>query len=123
MITRQSPRTCTPRPNHNNAGTAVRGGGLLLRARRPSPPGEPRQSQGRAATAVVAATPNGRLARAKTPLHIPTERSAACLEGDNYVQGLAKRGIARMPGYEDPADAAPAPAVIVEAELRARNVC
>ena len=60
---------------------------------------------------------------AKTPLHIPTERSAACLEGDNYVQGLAKRGIARMPGYEDPADAAPAPAVIVEAELRARNVC
>jgi hypothetical protein len=61
---------------------------------------------------------------ANAPLHIPTERSSVCLQPDNYVQGLAKRGIARMPGYYDPNDATAVPAaVIAEAQLRARNVC
>jgi hypothetical protein len=56
--------------------------------------------------------------------HVSTER-AVCVEAanDNYVQGLAKLGIAKVPGYGPPPDEVSPSAAIAAAELRARNAC
>jgi hypothetical protein len=61
---------------------------------------------------------------AQRPWHVSAER-AVCVGADDYVQGLAKRGIAKLPGYgPPPADQRSIPAaVIAAAELRARNAC
>jgi hypothetical protein len=61
---------------------------------------------------------------AQTPWRVPTAR-AVCAEADDYVEQLAKRGIARLPGYEFPAvDELSLPAAaIAAAELRVRNRC
>jgi len=59
--------------------------------------------------------------RAQTPWHVPAV-SAVCAEPDGYVEGLAKRGIVKLPGYEDaPADELGTPAAVAAAELRART--
>ncbi len=55
------------------------------------------------------------------PWHVPIER-AVCVETDDYVQGLAKRGIAKLPGYGPPANELSTPA-IAAAALYARNAC
>jgi hypothetical protein len=55
--------------------------------------------------------------------HLPAER-AVCVAADDYVQGLAKRGIAKLPGYGTPADERSIQAaVIAVAKLGARNAC
>jgi hypothetical protein len=52
------------------------------------------------------------------PWHLPAV-SAVCGATDDYVEGLAKRGIVRLPGDEmdEPS------AAIAVAEMRARNTC
>ena len=66
----------------------------------------------------------GMVWRAQTPWHIPPEH-AVCVAADDYVQGLAKRGIVKLPAYEvPPADELSIPAAaIAAAELRALNGC
>jgi hypothetical protein len=60
---------------------------------------------------------------AQAPWHVPAA-SQVCASADDYVQGLAKHGIVRLPGYEvAPPDELSTVAVIAEAELRARHIC
>ena len=61
---------------------------------------------------------------AQTPWHVPAV-SAVCASADDYVQGLAKRGIVKIPGYEfTPFEELSTPAAAVAAaELRARHIC
>ena len=76
-------------------------------------------SSGIAATATTAW-------HAQKAWHLPRE-NAACIHADtdDYVRGLAKRGIATLPGYDLPATeklGIPA-AAIAASELRARREC
>ena len=61
---------------------------------------------------------------AQTPWHIPAV-IAVCASADDYVQGLAKRGIVKMPGYEFPPfeELSTPAAAVAAAELRARHIC
>jgi hypothetical protein len=61
---------------------------------------------------------------AERPWHVAAA-SAVCVPSDGYVQGLAKRGIANLPGYEvSPADELSTTAAAVAAsELRAHHAC
>jgi hypothetical protein len=61
---------------------------------------------------------------AQMPWHIPAV-SAVCASADDYVQGLAKRGIVKMPGYEFPPfeELSTPAAAVAAAELRARHIC
>jgi len=60
---------------------------------------------------------------AQTPWHVPPEH-AVCAAGDDYVQGLAKRGIVKVPDDVPPADELSIPAAAIPAaELRGRNAC
>src|SRR6266699_2730568 len=56
----------------------------------------------------------------QTPWHV-TAASPICAPSDGYVEGLAKRGIAKLPGYEvSPADElSTAAAAVAASELRA----
>jgi hypothetical protein len=60
----------------------------------------------------------------QTPWHV-TAASAICAPSDGYVEGLAKRGIAKLPGYEvSPADElSTAAAAVAASELRAHHAC
>jgi hypothetical protein len=61
--------------------------------------------------------------RAQTPWHFSAD-NAVCAEDEDYVEQLAKRGIAKLPGYESPEDERSTPsAAVVAAQLRARNAC
>jgi len=60
----------------------------------------------------------------QTPWHV-TAASPICAQSDGYVEGLAKRGIAKLPGYEvSPADElSTAAAAVAASELRAHHAC
>jgi hypothetical protein len=60
----------------------------------------------------------------QTSWHV-TAASAICAPSDGYVQGLAKRGIAKLPDYEvSPADElSTAAAAVAASELRAHHAC
>jgi len=60
----------------------------------------------------------------QTPWHVAAA-SAICTDSDGYVQELAKRGIAKLPGYElQPGDELSTTAAAVAAsELRAHHAC
>jgi hypothetical protein len=74
--------------------------------------------------ALLASGGIGVVAAMSWPRHLPIER-AVCAEAknDHYVQGLAKRGIAKVPGYGPPSDEVSPSAAMAAAELRARNAC
>ena len=61
---------------------------------------------------------------AQTPWHIPAV-SEVCAGADDYVQGLAKRGIVKLPGYGFPPfeELSTPAAVAAAAKLRARHIC
>jgi hypothetical protein len=65
----------------------------------------------------------GVVAAMSWPWHLPIERVVCAEANDNYVQGLAKRGIAKVPGYGPPSDEVSSSAAVAAAELRARNAC
>ncbi len=54
-----------------------------------------------------------------------TAASVVCTASDGYVEGLAKRGIAKLPGYEVwPADElSTAAAAVAASELRTHHAC
>ena len=59
----------------------------------------------------------------QTPWHVSAV-SEVCVGADDYVQGLAKRGIVKPPGYELPFEELSTPAAAVAAaELRTRHIC
>jgi hypothetical protein len=59
---------------------------------------------------------------AESPWHVRAA-SAVCVGNDDYVEQLAKRGIAKLPVYGPPADdlSPPAAAIAAAAELYARH--
>jgi hypothetical protein len=61
---------------------------------------------------------------AQTPWHVPAV-SKVCVGADDYVQGLAKRGIVKPLGYEFPPfeELSTPAAAVAAAELRARHIC